>query len=403
MTPVMLHDADSYAAQLREARRGDRQLRRAPRRDRAPASGRGRRARRPAADRRRRAARRGHGAGRAAQRAAVPLRDGVPRRAAGVPDPDDEGEPEVLPAARRRGPADQPASWSSATSARPTPAASIDGNERVVRPRLADAKFFFDQDRKKTLASRVPALAKVVYHGKLGTQGERVERVRAIARRDRASSSAATALARRRPTAPRCSPRPTCSPTWSASSPSCRASWAATTRATTARPTTSPSRSRTTTSRASPATRCRATRAGVAVALADKLETLAGLFGIGQLPTGDKDPFALRRHALGVIRMLIERELPLDWRRRWCAWPSPPSGRRTARRRPSWRCFLRERLVGYLREQGYSAQEVDAVLDAAARSAGPRSPSAARGRARLRGAARGRRRWPRPTSASATS
>ena len=58
----------------------------------------------------------------------------------------------------------------------------IGGNERVVRPRLADAKFFFDQDRKKTLDSRVLGLAKVVYHNKLGTQGERVERVQAIAR-----------------------------------------------------------------------------------------------------------------------------------------------------------------------------------------------------------------------------
>ena len=60
--------------------------------------------------------------------------------------------------------------------------AVIEGNERVVRPRLADAKFFFDQDRKKTLADRVPGLAKVVYHNKLGTQGERVARVQAIAR-----------------------------------------------------------------------------------------------------------------------------------------------------------------------------------------------------------------------------
>uniref|UniRef100_UPI0025C15723 glycine--tRNA ligase subunit beta n=1 Tax=Hydrogenophaga sp. TaxID=1904254 RepID=UPI0025C15723 len=59
--------------------------------------------------------------------------------------------------------------------------AVIGGNERVVRPRLADAKFFFDQDRKKTLESRVPALAKVVYHNKLGTQGERIERVCSIA------------------------------------------------------------------------------------------------------------------------------------------------------------------------------------------------------------------------------
>ena len=60
--------------------------------------------------------------------------------------------------------------------------AVIEGNERVVRPRLADAKFFFDQDRKKSLADRVPQLDKVVYHNKLGTQGERAERVRAIAR-----------------------------------------------------------------------------------------------------------------------------------------------------------------------------------------------------------------------------
>ena len=52
----------------------------------------------------------------------------------------------------------------------------IQGNERVVRPRLADAKFFFDQDRKKTLASRVAQLDKVVYHGKLGSQGQRVQR-----------------------------------------------------------------------------------------------------------------------------------------------------------------------------------------------------------------------------------
>src|SRR5206468_9758543 len=62
------------------------------------------------------------------------------------------------------------------------PSAVIGGNERVVRPRLADAKFFFDQDRKKTLVSRVPGLARVVYHNKLGTQGERIDRVRAIAK-----------------------------------------------------------------------------------------------------------------------------------------------------------------------------------------------------------------------------
>jgi glycyl-tRNA synthetase beta chain len=70
--------------------------------------------------------------------------------------------------------------------------AVIGGNERVVRPRLADAKFFFDQDRKKTLESRVAGLAKVVYHNKLGTQGERIERVRKPSRGDRRARWAAT-------------------------------------------------------------------------------------------------------------------------------------------------------------------------------------------------------------------
>ena len=101
-------------------------------------------------------------------------------------------------------------SSSSATSARPTRAAVIDGNERVVRPRLADAKFFFDQDRKKTLESRVPALAKVVYHGKLGTQGERVAaRARASPAPSAQQLGGDGAGAAGRP-APRCWPRPTC-------------------------------------------------------------------------------------------------------------------------------------------------------------------------------------------------
>ena len=85
----------------------------------------------------------------------------------------------------------------------------IGGNERVVRPRLADAKFFFDQDRKKTLESRVAGLAKVVYHNKLGTQGERVERVRAIAQGDRRAAGQRR-ISRTRPTRPRSWPRPTC-------------------------------------------------------------------------------------------------------------------------------------------------------------------------------------------------
>jgi glycyl-tRNA synthetase beta chain len=102
---------------------------------------------------------------------------------------------------------------------------------------------------------------------------------------------------------------------------------------------------------------------GVVVALADKLETLAGLFGIGQTPTGDKDPFALRRHALGIVRMLVERELPLSVPELVAlAFRAFPPSHGQAQAEVAF--FLRERLVGYLRDQGYGVQEVDAVVEA---------------------------------------
>jgi glycyl-tRNA synthetase beta chain len=100
---------------------------------------------------------------------------------------------------------------------------------------------------------------------------------------------------------------------------------------------------------------------GLAVALADKLETLAGLFGIGQLPSGDKDPFALRRHALGVIRMLVERDLPLALPALVAtAFAAFPAGHGQAQAEVLR--FVDDRLVGYLRDSGYSALEVDAVV-----------------------------------------
>jgi glycyl-tRNA synthetase beta chain len=255
------------------------------------------------------------------------------------------------------------------------PSAVIGGNERVVRPRLADAKFFFDQDRKKSLMDRIPGLAKVVYHNKLGTQGERVQRVAAIARaigkklggeqlanladraailskadlltdmvgefpelqgvmgryyaeHDREDSLVAEAIEHHY--YPRFAgdelPR---------------------------------------------------SDVGLAIALADKLETLTGMFGIGQLPTGDKDPFALRRHALGVIRMLSERDLNIDLL--WLlkvgtgAFHNIDSdllaetadlafSGKAQEVRAALADFIFERLAGSLREQGYSALEVDAVV-----------------------------------------
>ncbi|MDD5388321.1 MAG: glycine--tRNA ligase subunit beta [Gallionellaceae bacterium] len=277
------------------------------------------------------------------------------------------------------------------------PSKVIGGNERVVRPRLADAKFFYDQDRKKTLASRVEALDKVVYHNKLRSQGERIDRVRTIARAiahelrdlelmrdaDKAAELAKTDLltdmvgefpelqgvmgryyalndglsaevadAIEDHYKPRFAgddlPR---------------------------------------------------NQVGLVVALADKLETLVGLFSIGEKPTGDRDPYALRRHALGVIRMLIERDIPLDisffidvairaveseeiqnaWLQKireqgLAAAVARSHGGMVAylddfvnrvvdpKTAETVTDFMFERLVGLLREQGYTAQEVDAVV-----------------------------------------
>jgi glycyl-tRNA synthetase beta chain len=100
---------------------------------------------------------------------------------------------------------------------------------------------------------------------------------------------------------------------------------------------------------------------GIVVALADKLETLVGLFGIGEKPTGDKDPFALRRHALGVIRMLVERGLPLGVPQ---LLATAASAFKTAPVTDDALAFMLDRLVGYLRDLDYSAQEVEAVVSA---------------------------------------
>ena len=233
------------------------------------------------------------------------------------------------------------------------------GNARVVRARLADAKFFYDQDRLQTLESRIALLKNVVYHNKLGTQAERVERVKAIAAkvadligadRDKAvraaqlakvdlltqmvgefpelqgimgeyyalhdGESEEVALAIREHYQPRFA------------------------------------------GDALPST-----PVSLAVALADKLETLSGLFGIGQMPTGDKDPFALRRHALGVLRMLIEKRLNVaitDLVN--IGYEAMKEVANIKDARDELLAFFEDRLRVMFKDKGYSAQEVDAVL-----------------------------------------
>jgi glycyl-tRNA synthetase beta chain len=245
------------------------------------------------------------------------------------------------------------------------PSAVIGGNERVVRPRLADAKFFFDQDRKKTLASRVEGLNKVIYHNKLGTQGERVERVRAIARAI-GQQLGGDVLARSADTTAQLAKtdlltdmvgefpelqgimggyyarhdglgediafaiedhyKPRFAGDELPRNPS-----------------------------------------GVVVALADKLETLVGMFGIGNLPTGDKDPFALRRHALGVIRMVMDKSLAIGVRELIAvahnAFP-PGAIEPFDEVRAKLELFLQERVVGLLETEGYPLNNIVAVLSA---------------------------------------
>jgi glycyl-tRNA synthetase beta chain len=239
------------------------------------------------------------------------------------------------------------------------PGRIVEGNERVVRPRLADARFFFDQDRRRTLASRVPQLDKVVYHGKLGTQGERAHRVRALAQRvGEALGGPALAMAADR--AARLAKADLLTdmvgefPELQGVMGGYYARHDGETEEI-ARAIEDQYRPRFA-GDGLPRDPC-----GVALALADKLETLAGLFGIGQLPSGDKDPFALRRHALGAIRMLIERALPLD-SDELVQWAFAAFGAGHGQAQAEVGLFLRERLVGYLRERGFSAQEIDAVL-----------------------------------------
>ena len=252
------------------------------------------------------------------------------------------------------------------------PSAIIEGNERVVRPRLADAKFFFDQDRKKTLASRVPGLAKVVYHGKLGTQGERAERVRAIAHaivrqlslhtvpftvddKDHfevldSKVQEAALLAKTDLLTDMVGEFPELQGImggYYARHEGLRDGVAIAIEDHYKPRFAGDSLPR--------------NHTGTVLALADKLETLVGLFGIGQLPTGDKDPFALRRHALGVIRLLVEKNLPLSLAELFDA-AAAPFGELINRPTDALLGFFADRLAVSLREQGYSAQEVDAVL-----------------------------------------
>ena len=250
------------------------------------------------------------------------------------------------------------------------PEAIISGNERVVRPRLSDARFFFQQDQKRPLGSRIADLGKVVYHNQLGNQLERTQRVAAIATgiakelknkgieatmefASRAAEIAKTDLltdmvgefpelqgimgryyathdGENSEVAAACSEH--YMPRFAGDV-------------------------------------LPQTQTGTILAIADKLETLVGIWGVGLAPTGDKDPYALRRHALGICRLLLEKNLPLSL-------PDLIALARTQFTQKDVQekakaediyAFIIDRLRAYLRDQSvagkpFTSAEIDAVL-----------------------------------------
>lgn len=240
-----------------------------------------------------------------------------------------------------------------------TPEHIVGGNERVVRPRLADAKFFFEQDKKKTLESRLPLLANVVYHNKLGTQAARTQRVTALAAAIAGKLGYDVALAERGARLAKADLLTDMVGEFPELQGIMGTYYA--------RHDGEPEEVALAASEhyqprfAGDALPSTAT--GTAVALADKLETLVGIWAIGLAPTGDKDPFALRRHALGVLRMLLEKRLPLSIKGLLAdaatqfadvaGFKDPTADVAT---------FMFDRLRGMLRERGFSPNEIEAVV-----------------------------------------
>jgi glycyl-tRNA synthetase beta chain len=238
------------------------------------------------------------------------------------------------------------------------PANIVEGNQRVVRARLADARFFFETDKKTRLEARVAQMAAIVYQHKLGSQLDRVERLRALGGRVAAKIGADAALADRAALLAKADLVTTMVGEFPELQGVMGRYYALSDGE-------DPRVAEAIEEHYRPrfaGDRLPKLETGTALALADRMESLAGLFGIGQQPSGDKDPFALRRQALGVVRILVENALPLCLdelvSEAFAVFPRGLLG--DARTDVSE--FIFERLRGYLREGGYTANEVESVL-----------------------------------------
>jgi glycyl-tRNA synthetase beta chain len=237
------------------------------------------------------------------------------------------------------------------------PRAIISGNERVVRPRLEDARFFYDQDRRTRLEERLPHLARVVFHHKLGSQLDRVQRMKILAGIVARSLGADDKLAERAAELSKAD----LLTGMVAEFPELQGVMGRYYALHDGEP---PEVAEAIEAHYRPrfaGDQLPQSLVGCAVALADKLYLLAGFFGIGQQPTGEKDPYGLRRAALGVIRILVERALPVSLHELVnAAYHVLPKD--IGQAHADVELFIRDRMRSYLEERGYGANEIESVL-----------------------------------------
>jgi glycyl-tRNA synthetase beta chain len=253
----------------------------------------------------------------------------------------------------------------------PEPAKVRAGNERVVRPRLSDAAFFWSQDRKQTLAARLPGLDAVTFQARLGSVGDKVRRVVTLAGEIAMLIDANRAKAERGATLAKCD----LLSSMVGEFPELQGIMGRYYAAADGEPDDVAAAIDEHYLPRGAGGALPVTGAGVAVALADKLDTLAGIFAIGQKPSGTKDPFGLRRAAIGALRILVEKSIDLDLRAlvtRACALQPVQNA---AAANEVWD-YMVERLRAYFLDSGNAAGVADVTTEMfdAVRASAPVSP-----------------------------
>ena len=231
----------------------------------------------------------------------------------------------------------------------------IQGNEKVIRPRLADAEFFFEQDKKQSLKSLSKKLGSIVYHNKLGTQAERANRVAAILKyiaeelkfKDNINYKDFALISKADLLSLMVGEFPGLQGVMGAIYASEDVQFKNI--ASAIEDHYKPRFSGDSLPRDS---------FGDYTALAEKFETLIGLFSINEQPTGDKDPFSLRRNAIGIIRIIIEKNIALNFSD--LIDKHMPKDKKDAG--DSLKTFIYERLSNYLKDKNFTSNEVDAVI-----------------------------------------